>query len=557
MIKKFISDLNHKLNEKRGSVLMTVMIFFLVLVIIIASASYLSYSNFSKSQNNNYYSSAYYVAESGMNQALDTIKTYVDSLSDQQKQQFRNDSDAFAQALSEAISSNLNYGNLMNQPAAASVSLERDSAIPENLILTSSGTVGSSERVLQRTILNFRNILPSEVQPEPGIVVEEAMVVKDLISINGGVINGDIKVLNPRSKSVVISNSGLTFNGIFKFAGSYTQANIVEAFDLKDIANNNDSNTKNFFNTYRNAQTNWQLVVGEPIEGKIETGIQDVSYPIVRFPDIDAIQSSNPFRILRESDITANYISRHLSSDGSLSYSAAWDNGNVSIQLPQYTYIPNINISGTWGTPLTFVVGDQDKTIVTDSLSVDGGIVNVVGTGRLTILVKGSSNRSTFNFNPITFENTTYTNVSDKMKSVVVYAEANQNKTINLSKYGGNTALSLMSEDANISISSHNKSINFVTLGKEVTVTNSSSNFNSELFYAPNATIYYNGNFEGSIIANQIIFQGSGSRITFKAFDYENMPFEIFTPVPDSGSGGNDGGSGSGGEYQIGPLVEV
>lgn len=70
------------LKDKSGAALITVLVIFLTLVVIVTSATMMSHANFMRAQKTANFSSAYYVAEAGLNEAYEQFVTYFEENKD-------------------------------------------------------------------------------------------------------------------------------------------------------------------------------------------------------------------------------------------------------------------------------------------------------------------------------------------------------------------------------------------------------------------------------------------------------------------------------------------
>lgn len=547
MSKKFILDVNSIIRRRNGSALMSVVVLFLVMVVVISYASFITVANYKKATASNEYASSYYVAEAGLKESTDTLVTYIKGLSSAEKTDFSADLDLFKMALSDQLG-DIEYPELMGQITRADIELLNDPSSSSNLILRSTGYVGENKRILEQIIYNFPDAIASG--EGDAIVFDGAILVQDGFSLNGGRVVGDIKILNPVKNSIYIANSNPSIIGDIRISGtSYTRSTVREVFEYQSIWT---PLLSQYFEITGGTLGNAR----EDSEYKVITGDTTMTFPEVNLPDMASIFSSYPFSKLAASQFISGTYSRYLNANGDITYGAQ-NSETAKIELGKYTYIPRLQTSGDWGNPLVLIVGSEDKILFVDEFIMNGALT-VEGTGTLTILVKENSAAKTFEFNPLRFENTTITAIDEKMKSIVVYVGSNKTKAIDLNHWSdAPVALSLLADDLDISVTRSNIYMNFVTLGSKVEIKSSVSNFQSNLFYAPNATVTYatSRNFNGSIVAKKVIFNNSSPIITYVPFDYDFLPFDIFSPVPSSGGGSKE--SAGTGELVLGPVVET
>ncbi len=142
------------LKDKSGAALITVLVIFLTLVVIVTSATMMAHANFMRAQKTANFSSAYYVAETGLNEMIDTFKTYHEEISsDMSGTEIQHELRALL-GFNGAEFATKEYGKVMNENAYANIYLEYmgDDEETKVFILTSDGYLGNNSRTVSTTI---------------------------------------------------------------------------------------------------------------------------------------------------------------------------------------------------------------------------------------------------------------------------------------------------------------------------------------------------------------------------------------------------------------------
>ena len=184
------------------------------------------------------------------------------------------------------------------------------------------------------------------------------------------------------------------------------------------------------------------------------------------------------------------------------------------------------------------------------------GPVQVIGTGSLTIIVRGntvsnpirstdSAPRFLYNYgggngyighlNPNQF----------KLYFEDIYVEqgnGGNRKTVAATwTIGGssNVYASIMASNMSFNVTGSGRLTgNLITNGSSIIIDGGSTDNNAYVYYAPNGHITFSGSGKlyGAVIANSFLASGSGT-VEFVEVNIENFPFSVFDPVTGGGSG--------------------
>lgn len=211
------------LRDKTGAALLTVLTVFLVLVVLIVSATMVAQANFLRAKTSSDHASAYYIAESGINEYYALFEDYFE------KNSKDNTFDSsFVDAFLAEIDADDNgvkafdYDSLMNQSAKAEVSLEYKGQVADdyNMEITSTGYLGNEIRSVTFS-LNINNERTSVGYQPNSILAMEFPPYE-----NGGLSNLTL----PNAKNLtgpLVTNKPLVANNTI-FYGAFVTNNIIK-----------------------------------------------------------------------------------------------------------------------------------------------------------------------------------------------------------------------------------------------------------------------------------------------------------------------------------------
>lgn len=185
---------NSLLHKDEGSGLILALMTLMVLSVLGASLGAVTIGGFRLSSVNRDTTSAYYIAEAGVNQAYEEMKTIVLGAYDDSSNQ-----SSFFQKI-DAASSSMNgrtidgFSNQFGDTPKAIVQVERkngDSDNTKTYTLTSEGTVDNKSRVVEKKI-EVRWVEKEANVQLPVLPMNASVIAKNQIDFLGGSINGDI-----------------------------------------------------------------------------------------------------------------------------------------------------------------------------------------------------------------------------------------------------------------------------------------------------------------------------------------------------------------------------
>ncbi|MEH7276291.1 DUF7305 domain-containing protein [Neobacillus vireti] len=173
------------------------------------------------------------------------------------------------------------------------------------------------------------------------------------------------------------------------------------------------------------------------------------------------------------------------------------------------------------GAILNIDLGNQNRNLIVDQLTIPYGFINIIGSGKLTIYITNS----------FTMSSGSIINSPAKIDQLEIFYKG----TTSLS-FGGSTKVygSLFVEKADITFSNGaGFQGHIVSLGNTVTFSGGTT-VNVRLIYAPKAKVFFSGgaNLSGSVVSDSIAVTG-GSIISYGLPNIDNLSF-----FETSGNGG-------------------
>lgn len=247
------------LNNKHGAALVTVLVVFLTLVVIVMSATMMAQGNFQRAQKTANFSSAYYVAETGLNETYEQLVVYYE-MNKSTATFDETFSESFLTVLGavEGVKETIYDTKIMNETARSEVTFE---FFPEKgeeglYLLSSTGYVGENSRTVAREIkidIEIQNI-SENYQPDANLAIDlttnpSPITGSGSFSFKGPVITNK-PIIFPNSNGIVVSgpivtNNKITLNGVFKFKTDEPKDNTV-IITSNEIYIDNNNNEQTF-----------------------------------------------------------------------------------------------------------------------------------------------------------------------------------------------------------------------------------------------------------------------------------------------------------------------
>lgn len=160
--------IREKLRDKSGAALVTVLTIFLTIVIIISSATAVAHANYARAKRVSSHSSAYYIAETGLNETYDAFINYFDN--NREDRIF--DENYIKEFIFASGGQNQNllydYGFIMGQQASSLTTLE--AVVHDNehykVHFKSTGYLGDTSRTVEISIDIVNSVISSSYQPD-------------------------------------------------------------------------------------------------------------------------------------------------------------------------------------------------------------------------------------------------------------------------------------------------------------------------------------------------------------------------------------------------------
>ena len=457
-------------NEEGSALVLTLMIF-LVLTVLATSISFLTVGSFRLSDINRDGTSAFYIAEAGAKKAYEeasqeVMKTYEAATTTTSNDFYAALDALFLNELNEEISFDKQFGD----DAKANVTFTATDSESGKYTLTSIGSVGGKTRTVQKQF-DVSWVEKGGSGGLPAVPENAALITQGKTTFSGGAkVIGDIHTSSVVDKSI-------------KFSGGAT-------FENTTLFYPNTANKDNLFVYEKN-------ITGPKVEPTANTINFDGYKKLIDDFDIPTGITTT----LPKETIIKNQYETHNVVD---------ENGNLQInnylvseyqlKLTKDVKIPTINI--TSGKKLTINTNGENRVILIDTLSSNGGKIEILGEGRVTLVIT-----NTIKFNENSYINN-QTN-SDSNQLTIIYTGSTP-KFSGLNRIKAN----IIVKNKNSTIELGNSNVNGVFLTDSKKVIFNASHYGPPahklLLIAPYALVDLSSSIaiEGSIIANTFEMSG-------------------------------------------------
>ena len=467
-------------NEEGSALVLTLMIF-LVLTVLATSISFLTVGSFRLSDINRDGTSAFYIAEAGAKSAYEKAKQDV-----MNKYKDAPTMDAFYESLDALFLNTNRFDKQFSDDSTANVTFTVTGSNPRKYTLTSIGSVGGKTRTVQKQF-DVSWVDKGGSGGFPALPSNTALVTKAGIDIQGGSITGDIHTYSNTGKSVIFRNNGPVFNNTTLFFPNFP--NIMNENQLvSNLANNTTVKYKKV-----DPPINW-------IDWTGYNGLVD-NYVV-------------------PSGITEKLKKETIKKEWEAPHDVVDDQGNLQINhhfvseyqlnLTKDIKIPTINIAPS--KKLLINPNGGNRVILVDNLSVESSEIDIVGEGKVTIVVSNS-----LNFKP----NVTINNKNNKDKLLMVYTGINAKFNYMINFYGNiivenkNAEIEVKGSNINgIFMTNSEKKVNFVEYGSS-----------QMQLIAPYAHVEMGSyRITGSIIAKSFQLNNSGGSLRYVDIKIPDFP---------------------------------
>lgn len=513
-------------NDEReaGYTLVGVLLVFTILAILGMSLVMLSLTSVKTSSKERDNQAVYYVAEAGLNYALNKVKIGAENAANIAQDEFdylyeknkRKDPDSqvdlediislavekFYSELNTVVS-DLNdeysfeeFENVQNvEKIEAKIAISNPTpSVREVLLIESDGFMDDENRTVQQEI---------EIIWSPGYQIDGGdngygelppftVFTNGDFKMGSGTINGDIGTLNKNKDGIFFGNNGGKHNG-----------DIYVPELNSDIVKSNNSE------------------INSPIKEI------DESYSI---PDLPPFPDIPEFRCAENEEINVGNNYHQVISNCNLNINSyIVRDSKYILDLDRNVKFNQILLTSNY--TLKVDLKDRDREIVVDHLDLTNGHIELLGTGKLTIYVTDKI---------MTGAGSTI-NAGGEVDRLNIFYQGSDKLT-----FSGSQRIegSLYAKDAHIELKAGGGFTGNIFTGGTSFKINGGSYNKAQLFFAPNAffDMTQGGNdFEGIIIADTFEISG-GWNLYYKELNYTNGPIS-----PAALKGGVDNGSGSGG----------
>ncbi|WP_099362072.1 pilus assembly PilX N-terminal domain-containing protein [Fredinandcohnia onubensis] len=457
---------NSFLNNEKGVALVMVLLILTVVTILGLALMGLTLNNMKMSFSERTYQSTYYIAESGVTYTLDKVNKNIVHIynNSTNKTTFFSKIDSMITDMNNELPYT-NFEDAFGHQPEAKISIEKignqnANASHQDYKIISIGTIDNRSRTVEKQI-RIKWVAKNNVE-----IPDTAIFVKENIVLGGNAeINGDIGTNSSASQSVNISGSASISGIVYVGPGSGA-----------DVINDNKIRVEEL--PYINV------------------------FDLPTFPDFP----NNPFPA-DEKDVITNG-SMRISNDYIL-------NLNQDVQL---------NVVDVDKYTLNINVGNSNRYIVMNSLNINGGSINIIGTGKLTLYIKDNItikskamiNASDKNGNEITNQQ----EIMDQVKKLEIFYKGPSLKFESQQKIYG----SVFVEYADIeTVGQSGIQGHLISGGKTITINGENKDELNLLVYAPNANVELKiGSIRGSLISKS--FSSNGGDITLYNYKKDELP---------------------------------
>lgn len=457
--------LNRFIKNDTGGALVFVILLFTLFSIFGISLMTASISNVTTSTKASQYQSAYYIAESGLVMAMDDLQTAVKSIGTVKEDKFNEEIEKIIDSFGDKEYRAESFKPISGTQPKAVVAITKNE--DSTYTIKSVGEIEKNKRTL---IKQFR------IQWNGGEYIEEP-------DDNS----------NPQPNILLPENLAVLTNGKIELSGG---ASIVG----------------NLATTMNKSKNPIILSGGAYINCAVSYSEQRYDFQLPLFPVYPVFstypnKSWNNYNVVNNGDVLIN----------------SWQADNYTLNLTDHASFDDILITSNM--TLNINVGSTNKSIVINNLNIENGHIKLIGTGRLTIYVKGNITMGAGS----TINEMGNININDLINKLTVYVDKSSNplkpKEIKLAGaqkiYG-----SLFAKDANIDIAGGGGFKGHIFTGGSTISISGGGSGNPSYIYAPNADIKLSGGgtVKGTIVGKTLDASG-GTSVTYQYIDLTKIPF--------------------------------
>lgn len=547
------------LKNNQGVALVTVILILMVFMILFGGSVYISTRNVSSSVQSKNYNNVYYTAESGINVMVEQIiEGYKNIEISSDLNGYKSTAETYinAQIASlpdiEVIDADANHYrfNLSNTYTDIFVeSVVTNTA--EKKAITYTFTSTGHNHGLSRTLTSGVEILMEEGDESttPFFDMETAILVTGSLDLTGVKVNAPVvttgKSVDYGDKPIKITGytSGM-FPNIYVPKPKLNDEGIPEHDILEFNVNACKANPITYVKKYIDSIPDWMINQADVCTKLAQSPYDDYT-PTATMPVAPETSILLPKAQVKNKSNTMVDI---VDSSGNFLQPTGNHTYNLSEGSNELFYAKSVTFNKTVDNTMTINVGNKDVQIVTDKLTLRGNL-KIEGSGSLTFYV-GKSNTS----NTLLFENgnsLTIGNAGDSNK-LIVYSYGTNTTAI-----GGSTTyhMALMAENLSLNLTgSGGVKGAVVSTGPGTISVDGGAHFTGIFIYAPEAKFKMgSGTVNGAIVAKDFESTSWGT-INFDNSGFQDIPFDITSPVVDENS--STGSTPSTFSIKQGPVIE-
>ncbi|WP_161878892.1 pilus assembly PilX family protein [Alkalibacterium sp. MB6] len=488
---------NRFLHDEEGSGLIIALMTLMVLSVLGVSLGTITISGYKMSDTNRDSSSAYYIAEAGANMAYEEMVELVN-----EAYPISTSKESFFLLLEKKINEKINgnkYTDFAKQFGESPLALiELDGLTgdnPRTVKVLSTGKVGNNTRLVEKKVDITWHDKNTGISFPP-IPLNAAIVVKNKLELTGGAsIHGDVHIDSLSSEAIYIDGGASIYNGA---TFHHPSANGNSLFRLPDHYGRKDQLIINS----RAAPLPWEQY--ENISNQFP---EIPIFPYISNKSISDTRGHNHHQVQRNGDLRINnYLANGYPFNKENNYN------NVSIRTMTITENNRLKIN----------TNGKDLSIVVEHFDISNGHIDIVGNGSVTFYVTDK----------ISFGSGSTINKDGRENQVKIYYAGSH--SVNM---GGSQHLngSIFTKRSSIDIGSGASVKGVIVVGGN-SVKFSGGTHSNTFLIAPKANLIVEGGatISGIVISEKAVLSG-GTKIEYKAYDFNKFPFTISNSRPEPG----------------------
>lgn len=468
------NQLKSKLANEHGSAMVYTLMVLLLLSLLGISVGMVTVGSYRLAHENQDSTSAYYIAEAGANMAYAEIEREIFNVYDE-----NSTVDSYTAAVSSLVDSVDGEIHFSKQNGAVPTANIKTTSDGLNYTIQSTGEVGGNKRTVEKKFqVNW--IAKNKGMLFPRIPDEAALVIQNDISISGNHLFGNIYANTKADKSITIGEIDLSKSMLYHASEINTFQLLKNPSKISKFKGVKNIKEEINFEVYGNLLNNFTVPT---IENRLNV------------KKLEDDSKGNKHNVI---DDQGNIMITHYLAKDHV------------VELDKDVYVKKIESNSNRG--FSFDTGGFDYTLLVDSMNIESEYIDILGGGKLTIIVKDSMNVSSMG--PLNRNGTS-------SQLVIVYLGSGN---LQFSQWGSKVNGHIIAPNANLIVK--NTQIKGVVLigGNEVTFSGGQNNTNM-LLIAPKAKVSLTGGYSifGNIIASSYEMSGD-TKLDYREIDTDGFP---------------------------------